>query len=109
MNDSWQPWKILSETVCVGVLTEGWTLAEVVMDGLGEQRTFTYPILFATPFSSVPVVTLGLTGFDLDQHQSSRIDLLPVAITQQGFKIQIATWRDTQVYSVAFSWLAVGA
>jgi len=104
-----QPWKILSETVCVGVLTDGWNLAESSGGDEEGRRIFTYEVLFSSPFYHAPVVNLGLTGFDIDKHQSSRINLLPVEITPAGFKAQISTWRDTQVYSVAFTWLAVGA
>lgn len=104
-----QPWKILSENVCVGVLTEGWNLAGT--EGGDEEgwRSFTFEVVFSSPFYNAPLVNLGLTGFDMDKHQSSRINLLPVEITSTGFKAQISTWRDTQVYSVSFSWLAIGA
>jgi len=55
------------------------------------------------------VVHLGLTGFDLDQRDSSRLILRATEISTTGFVVEIATWRDTRVYSVEFSWLALGA
>jgi hypothetical protein len=50
-----------------------------------------------------------LTGFDLDQRDASRLTLTATEITGTGFVAEIATWRETRVYSVAFSWLALGA
>ena len=48
-------------------------------------------------------------GFDIDQRDTSRLTLVAVEITETGFVAEIATWRETRVYSVAFSWLALGA
>jgi hypothetical protein len=103
------PWKSLSAALHVGVLTEGWTLAEPPEGGAENSRFFNLPIQFAEPFSSPPIVHLGLTGFDIDQRDSERLSLRAVEITNTGFIAEISTWRDTRVYSVEFSWLALGA
>jgi len=104
-----QPWKSLSASLQLGVLTEGWNLAEPPADTTEEPRVFRYTIYFAQPFDAAPIVHLGLTGFDLDQRDSNRLTLRAVEISPAGFVAEIATWRETRVYSVAFSWLALGA
>jgi hypothetical protein len=109
MNQSMVPWKSLSASLHVGVLTKGWTLAEAADYSAEDGRYFTVPIHFAEPFSAAPVVHLGLTGFDIDQRDSERLSLRAVDITNEGFVAEISTWRDTRVYSVEFSWLALGA
>ena len=102
------PWNILSSTVGVGLLTEGWTLAEPVTDP-DTARSFTVEVVFDTPFSATPVVQLGLSGFDLDQRESARLSVKTGAITRFGFQAVISTWSSTRVYAVEFNWLAIGA
>ena len=109
MNTLMQPWKSLSASLQLGTLTEGWNLAEPPADGAEDARVFRYTVFFAAPFDAPPVVHLGLTGFDLDQRDSSRLILRATEISTTGFVVEIATWRDTRVYSVEFSWLALGA
>ena len=72
-------------------------------------RTFRTAVVFATPFASIPVVQLGLTGFDLDQRDSGRITLQAENITATGFEAVISTWAGTRVFAVEFNWLAIGA
>ena len=104
-----QPWKSLSASLQLGVLTEGWNLAESPADGAEDARVFRFTVYFAAPFFSPPVVHLGLTGFDIDQRDSSRLNLHASEITTTSFVAEISTWRESRVYSVAFSWLALGA
>ena len=104
-----QSWKSLSATVQVGTLTEGWTLATPQTDAHDEIRVLRFAVYFSAPFDAPPVVHLGLTGFDLDQRDASRLTLNATEITNTGFIAEIATWRETRVYSVAFSWLALWA
>ncbi|HQW27754.1 MAG: H-type lectin domain-containing protein [Verrucomicrobiales bacterium] len=108
MNDDYLPWKILSATVVVGTETENWNLA-IPADEEDSARCFTLEIYFATPFTTPPVVHLGLTGFDIDQCSSGRIKVVTEAVTTDGFLAKISTWRSSRVYSVEFNWLAVGA
>jgi hypothetical protein len=109
MNQLMVPWKSISASLQIGVLTEGWKLAEAPESGAEDSRYFTVPIHFSEPFSAPPVVHLGLTGFDIDQRDSERLSLRAVDISNTGFVAEISTWRDTRVYSVEFSWLALGA
>lgn len=102
------PWQVLSSNVGVGVLTEGWNLDIVESNGEGS-RSFTVDITFASPFSSFPVVQLGLTGFDMDQRESSRISLKAENITESGFQAVLSTWASSRVFAVEFNWLAIGS
>jgi len=103
------PWKSLSASVQVGVLTAGWNLAEAPVDWSEDARVFRFFVYFGSPFGAPPVVHLGLTGFDIDQRDSDRLSARATEINAAGFCAEIATWRDTRVYSVEFSWLALGA
>ena len=102
------PWKVLSSQTGVGVLTEGWTL-DTMNAATDEVRRFVTGIVFATPFDSIPVVQLGLTGFDLDQRDSARITLKAENITSTGFQAVIYTWAGTRVFAGECNWLAIGA
>jgi hypothetical protein len=104
-----QPWKSLSAAVQIGVLTEGWTLASPPADSDEEVRVFRFQVFFAEPFVNPPIVHLGLTGFDMDQRDSNRLTLNATDISTTGFVAEVSTWRETRIYSVAFSWLALGA
>ncbi len=104
-----QPWKSLSASLQIGALTEGWNLDTPPTDGADDARVFCFTVHFAAPFDAPPIVHLGLTGFDLDQRDSNRLSLRAVEITTTSFVAEVATWRDTRVYSVEFSWLALGA
>jgi len=103
------PWKSLSASIQLGVLTEGWNLAEPLADGAEDARVFHFTVYFAQPFEAPPIVHLGLTGFDLDQRDSNRLILRATQITNASFVAEITSWRETRVYSVEFSWLALGA
>ena len=109
MNTAWTPWKILSATLGVGVLTEHWNLADLPPESTDKHRTFDVKVEFAAPFMSPPVVQIGLTGFDLDQRHGARIAIAAKDITVSGFTVQISTWRETRVYSAEFTWMAIGA
>ena len=107
MNSDYIPWKILSATAQVGLLTEGWNLSESPSDP-DSCRQFTLEIAFASPFSYPPVIHIGLTGFDIDQNTSPRLSTSVANITSEGFTIVLTTWQNTLVYSADVTWLAVG-
>jgi hypothetical protein len=104
-----QPWKTLSASIQIGVLTEGWNLATPPAESTDESRIFRFNVFFGAPFIAPPVVHLGLTGFDVDQRDSNRLTLRATNITNEGFVAEVSTWRETRVYSLEFSWLALGA
>ncbi len=109
MYSSPVPWKVLSSCVGVGVLTENWNLDTCETTSTDEVRSFIINVSFDAPFDSVPVVQLGLTGFDFDQSDSSRVTVKAENITEFGFQAVISTWATTRVYAVEFNWLAIGA
>jgi hypothetical protein len=108
MYSSSVPWNILSANVGVSILTDGWNLADAAEFDPEDVRTFTIEVAFDSPFTAAPVVHLGLTGFDIDQRDASRITLKTAAITESGFQAVISTWSSTRVYAVDFSWVAIG-
>ena len=108
MNVSPIPWNVLCADVGVGILTEGWNLADGVEVG-DVGRSFVVPVTFAVPFAAVPVVQLGLSGFDIDGRDSGRITLKAASVSADGFSAVISTWAGTRVYAVEFHWLAIGA
>lgn len=103
------PWNVLSSHVAAGVLTDGWSLDTVDHENAESLRCHRVPVQFATPFTSPPVVQLGLTGFDLDQRDSARLSVRAEEITAGGFEAVISTWAETRVYGVDFQWFAIGA
>ena len=92
----------------VGILTDGWNLADAPADP-DIARSFVVEISFATHFNAVPVIQLGLTGYDTDNCESGRISLKAGHISAGGFQVEISTWSTTRVYAVEFNWLAIGA
>ena len=104
-----QPWKSLSATVHVGNQTDGWNLASPPAENFDEPRVFRFSVYFSAPFEARPVVHVGLAGLDVDQRDACRLTLNASEISNTGFVAEIATWRETRVYSVVFSWLALGA
>ncbi len=108
MNNAIMPWKLLSATIGVGTVSEGWNLAEPSHDKAEEPRVFTVDVRFDFAFHSPPVVHVGLTGFDIDQRHTARLNLKAVEISTIGFKAEISTWSDSRIYSVDFCWMAVG-
>ena len=91
------------------MLTPGWNLADAPSIEESESRGFTHVITFDHAFAGPPVISVGLTGFDIDQRDSGRISIKARDVTSEGFAIDITTWRGSRVYAVEFSWLAVGA
>ncbi len=108
MYPSSVPWNVLSANVSVGILTDGWNLDDAVDFDPDDVRTFTVDVTFVSMFMEVPVVHLGLTGFDIDQRDGGRITVKAEAITEFGFQAVISTWASTRVYAVEFSWVAIG-
>ena len=104
-----KPWKSLSATVHVGSLTKDWNLATPPPEYRDEIRPFRFKVNLSAAFHAPPLVHLGLTGLDIDQRDTSRVNLTATEITKTGFTAVITTWRETRVYSVAFSWLALGS
>ncbi len=101
------PVKMLASTLETGQLAGDWTLAG---NGPGEDglRRYEQSVVFEAPFSRLPVVQVGLIGFDIDNCGSARLGVRVADITPNGFTVVLETWRDTRVYGVKVSWLALG-
>ncbi|MGV3662999.1 MAG: H-type lectin domain-containing protein [Prosthecobacter sp.] len=108
MFSSAVPWKVLSSNVSLNAVTEGWNLAEPEAGAEEEIRTFSVSVIFDAPFFSVPVVQVGLNGFDIDQRDSARLIVKAEAITEFSFQAVLTTWAGSRVYAAEFNWLAIG-
>ena len=107
-NGKLQPLKTLSSVLKLDQSAEDWNLnttADAEEDG---RREYLASVSFVAPFNTVPVVHLGLTGFDIDNGESARITVVPMNITANGFTVKVETWARTRVYSVDINWLAIG-
>jgi len=108
MNTGLVPLKMCSAVVTLDQYLEGWNLADVEPYPTPEARSYSYYVSFDNPFSYVPLVHVGISGFDIDNRDSSRLSVRAEEISTDGFKIIIQTWMHTQVYKVEVSWLALG-
>jgi hypothetical protein len=98
---------MLAASLKLGQSTPDWNLADPGLTA-GEPRTFQWHVSFDHPFANVPVVHVGLTGFDIDNRDTARLEVGAVAISSDGFDLLLTTWRETRVYEVSISWLALG-
>ena len=108
MYSSSLPWKVLSSNLSLNVQTEGWNLACPEAGAEEEIRQFTLYVGFDTPFFEVPVVQLGLSGFDIDQRDSARLMVKAENITEFGFQATLTTWAGSRVYAAELNWIAIG-
>jgi hypothetical protein len=74
----------------------------------GTNRRFVGQVRFERPFKTVPVVHLGLTGFDISNEDWARLEVRAGAIYAEGFEVIAETWYNTRVWSFRVSWLALG-
>jgi hypothetical protein len=88
-----------------GAKDEGWPLAAVPGE---EDRLFRARVSFEQPLRSVPIVHLGLVGFDVGNEDAARLRVRAENISADGFDIVFETWLNTKIWSVSVSWLAVG-
>lgn len=63
---------------------------------------------FKESFSDPPVVTVGISMWDMDHRTNSRVDIMAENITVTGFEIVFRTWGDTRVARVRADWMALG-
>lgn len=108
INTSLIPVKMCASTVEIDQFAPDWTLAQLEEGELDEPRIFVRNIQFDTPFSNIPLVHVGLAGFDIDNRDTARISVHSEAITSAAFNLVIRTWRNTCIYKVEISWIALG-
>ena len=85
-----------------------WQLAQVPEAEAEEPRVFTTQVNFDVPFANVPMVHVGISGFDIDNRDTARLSVRTGAISATGFELVVLTWMNTRVYKVEVSWLALG-
>jgi len=73
-----------------------------------ELQIFRFKVNFSAPFGTPPGVHPGLTSLILTNATPPAMSLIAAEITKTGPTAVLSTWRGTCVYSIAFSWLAVG-
>lgn len=85
----------------------GWTLLGPPSHQMN--RRFVHEVVFEREFQSAPVVHVGLTGFDIENHDFARLKIHAAGIRPDGFAVVAETWFDTQIHGLSISWLAIGA
>ncbi|WP_395541552.1 H-type lectin domain-containing protein [Neotabrizicola sp. sgz301269] len=75
--------------------------------GQGERES-RFLVSFREAFTDLPVVTLGLSMWDIDHKTNSRVDLQAENVTTKGFHIVFRTWGDSRIARVRADWTAIG-
>jgi hypothetical protein len=102
------PIKMNSSIVSFDQYTPAWTLADIDEHAMEQTRRFVSRITFDSPFNYVPLVHVGITGFDVDHNDSARLNIHAESIDETGFDIVVQTWQYSRIYQVEISWLALG-
>ena len=106
MNNAIEPLSLLSGIEALSNAREGWTLDH--KEGITEDRVFRTRVHFDRPFGAIPVVHIGIAGFDISNHDAARIKASVARISQSGFEIVLSTWLNSQLWKVDVSWMAIG-
>ena len=104
---------IVPLTMCSAVIeidqyNPDWQLTQPSGADTTATRAFKTRVLFEIPFANVPMVHVGLSGFDIDNCDTARLSVRAAQISATGFDLHIITWRNTRVYKVEISWIALG-
>jgi H-type lectin domain len=101
-----QPMKFLSGTEALSAYHEDWILDR--QPSCEGKRFFQTKVFFCAPFQSVPLVHIGITGFDISNQDAARITAHVANITCEGFEIVLSTWLATRLWRTDICWLAIG-
>lgn len=63
---------------------------------------------FREHFVEPPMVTVGVSMWDIAHQTNSRVDITAENITASGFVIVFRTWADTRVARIRADWMAIG-
>lgn len=63
-------------------------------------------VLFSKKFTSVPIVIVSLSSIEL--LGGCRVRVYATHVGLEGFTVHADTWCDTDLYTCAVSWLAIG-
>lgn len=74
-----------------------------------DDRVVRQTIHFDVPFSSLPMVSVGVTAIDASRAQNQRYHLRTENIIAFGFDLVFVTWDDTKIARASASWTATGS
>ncbi|MDP3262048.1 MAG: H-type lectin domain-containing protein [Tabrizicola sp.] len=63
---------------------------------------------FTESFVEPPIVTVGISMWDIAHQTNSRADIMAENITVTGFEIVFRTWADTRIARIRADWTAIG-
>lgn len=63
---------------------------------------------FGEPFVEPPIVTVGISMWDIDHQTNSRVDIAAEKVTVEGFEIVFRTWANTRIARIRADWMAIG-
>lgn len=63
---------------------------------------------FGNDFLGAPLVSIGISMWDIDRKSNSRIDIQAENVTASGFDIVFRTWADTRIARIRADWMAIG-
>lgn len=66
-------------------------------------------VSFASPYSALPGLPIGLTKVDINNNQNVRVNSYASDIKKDRFDIHINTWGGTSLHSASCAWLEVEA
>jgi H-type lectin domain len=101
-----QPFNFLAGTETLDTTRAGWVLDQPRGDN---DRTFRTWVPFSLRFGALPLVHIGIVGFDIGNQDSARLTATVSHITPEGFEVVLSTWLATRMWRVDISWLAIGA
>jgi hypothetical protein len=64
--------------------------------------------VFSEAFVDAPVVSVGISMWDIDHMTNSRVDISAEKVTSDGFEIVLRTWADTRIARIRADWVAIG-
>ena len=102
------PLTMRSAQLEIGQSHPDWNLAEPDVESGAGPRIFRTHIDFDTDFANIPMVHVGISGFDIDNRDTARLALGTKNITRSGFDLTVTTWLDTRIYMIEVNWLALG-
>lgn len=107
MHDAVEPLNFLAGTEALSSIRGDWKLDE--WPAQEPSRSFRTRVAFSRPFLRIPLVHLGIVGFDVSNHDAARLTAVAENVTSEGFDIVLSTWLHSRLWRVDVSWLAVGA
>lgn len=93
--------QVLSGTWGGNSETKAYTLHQNTGD-----RIYTIEVNFLKPFENKPEVVVGVTSMDVDKNAAVRYAVKPISVSRDGFTVELKTWGDTKIFSIAGFWVA---